>query len=92
MFAEIFGLDGVIVIVVIALVLLFGGSKLPGLARSLGSAKGEFEKGMREGSPKDEKDQTDQKDEKDEPKGPPKAIESGNDSPSSQTRRDETTA
>ena len=30
--------------------LLFGGAKLPKLARSLGSAKGEFEKGLREGS------------------------------------------
>ena len=51
MFAEIFGLDGVIVIVVIALVLLFGGSKLPGLARSLGSASHEFKRGMEDGGP-----------------------------------------
>ena len=37
MLAEIFGVDGVIVIVVIAVV-LFGGSQIPKLARSLGSA------------------------------------------------------
>ena len=47
MIAEIFGPDILIVLVVIAL--LFGGSQLPKLARSLGSAKGEFEKGIKEG-------------------------------------------
>jgi sec-independent protein translocase protein TatA len=46
MLAEILGPDLVIVLL-IALV-LFGGSKLPSLARSLGSAKSEFEKGLRE--------------------------------------------
>jgi sec-independent protein translocase protein TatA len=50
MLAEIFGPDILIVLVVIAL--LFGGSQLPKLARSLGSAKGEFEKGMKEGEQK----------------------------------------
>lgn len=45
--AEIFSPDILIVLVVIAV--LFGGAKLPKLARSLGSAKGEFEKGLREG-------------------------------------------
>ena len=47
--AEIFSPDILIVLVVIAL--LFGGAKLPKLARSLGSAKGEFEKGLKEGNP-----------------------------------------
>ena len=46
---NILGPDGIIVIVVVALVLLFGGSKLPGLARSLGSASHEFKKGMEDG-------------------------------------------
>jgi sec-independent protein translocase protein TatA len=46
---NILGPDGIIVIVVVGLVLLFGGSKLPGLARSLGSASHEFKKGMEEG-------------------------------------------
>jgi len=85
--AEIFGPDGLIVIAVLAVVLLFGGAKLPKLARSLGSAKGEFEKGLKEGAAKSSDD-----DEKDEPKGPPKAIESGSDSGTTQSRRDETTA
>ncbi len=49
MVGEIFGTDGIIVIVVVALVLLVGGSRIPKLARSLGSAKHEFEKGTREG-------------------------------------------
>ncbi len=86
--ADIFGPDVLIVIAVLAVVLLFGGAKLPKLARSLGSAKGEFEKGIKEGSTAAAAED----DEKDEPKGPPKAIESGTDTPSPQTRRDETTA
>jgi sec-independent protein translocase protein TatA len=45
--AEIFSPDILIVIVVIGL--LFGAAKLPKLARSLGSAKGEFEKGLKDG-------------------------------------------
>jgi sec-independent protein translocase protein TatA len=49
MLAEIIGPDLLIVLVLVAL--LFGGSKLPQLARSLGSAKSEFEKGLREGGP-----------------------------------------
>jgi sec-independent protein translocase protein TatA len=47
MIAEIFGPQLIIVLVIIAL--LFGGSQLPKLARSLGSAKAEFEKGLKEG-------------------------------------------
>jgi sec-independent protein translocase protein TatA len=46
--AEIFGLDGVIVVVV-AVVVLFGGSQIPKLARSLGSAQKEFKNGLQEG-------------------------------------------
>jgi len=41
-----------ILIVLLVVVLLFGGAKLPKLARSLGSAKGEFEKGVRDGEKK----------------------------------------
>ena len=37
-------------LIVLAIVLLFGGAKLPKLARSLGSAKSEFEKGSKEGA------------------------------------------
>ena len=45
-FSEIFGGDMLIVLAVVAL--LFGGAKLPQLARSLGSARGEFERGVNE--------------------------------------------
>ena len=47
--AEIFGPDVLIVIAVAVVVLLFGGSKLPKLARGLGSASHEFRKGIEEG-------------------------------------------
>jgi sec-independent protein translocase protein TatA len=46
--AEIFGMDGLIVLVVVALV-LFGSTQIPKLARSLGSAKTEFKQGLSEG-------------------------------------------
>jgi TatA/E family protein of Tat protein translocase len=47
MLAEIFGVDGIIVLIVV-LVVLFGGAAIPKLARNLGSAKHEFEKGLKE--------------------------------------------
>jgi sec-independent protein translocase protein TatA len=40
--------DGIIVLVVIVVV-LFGGSQIPKLARSLGSAQSQFKKGLEEG-------------------------------------------
>ncbi|MDA8359638.1 MAG: twin-arginine translocase TatA/TatE family subunit [Actinomycetota bacterium] len=49
MLGEIFGVDGIIVLIVV-LVVLFGGTAIPKFARSLGSAKTEFEKGLREAS------------------------------------------
>jgi Sec-independent protein translocase protein TatA len=48
MLAEIFGVDGIVVVAVLA-VLLFGGAAIPKLARNLGSAKNQFEKGLAEG-------------------------------------------
>ena len=45
-FGEIFGPDLLIVVIVVA-VLVFGGSAIPKLARNLGSAKSEFEKGVK---------------------------------------------
>jgi Sec-independent protein translocase protein TatA len=48
MLGEIFGVDGIIVLVVV-LVLLFGGAAIPKLAKNLGSAKNEFEKGLEAG-------------------------------------------
>jgi TatA/E family protein of Tat protein translocase len=53
MLAEIFGTDLIIVIVVVAVVLLIGGARLPKIARNLGSAKSEFERGMKEGAAHD---------------------------------------
>ena len=53
MFAEIFSETGFIVIA-IALLLMFGSSKLPDLARSLGRTRTEFEKGLKEGVRPDE--------------------------------------
>ncbi len=47
MLADIFGVYGVIVLIVV-LAVLFGGSAIPKLARNLGSARGEFEKGLKE--------------------------------------------
>jgi sec-independent protein translocase protein TatA len=49
MLAEIFGMDGVVVLVVLVVV-LFGGSQIPKLARSLGSARREFKKGLDDGA------------------------------------------
>lgn len=51
MLGEIIGPDILIVLVVI--LVLFGGSQLPKLARGLGSAQREFKKGLEEGSADD---------------------------------------
>lgn len=40
--------ENVLLIVIVIVVLLFGAKKLPELARALGRAQGEFEKGKRE--------------------------------------------
>ncbi len=48
MLAEIFGMDGIVVVAILAVV-LFGGAAIPKLARNLGSAKNQFEKGLDEG-------------------------------------------
>jgi sec-independent protein translocase protein TatA len=48
MLAFLEGPDLIIVLVIVAL--LFGGTQLPKLAKSLGQAKTEFERGIKEGS------------------------------------------
>lgn len=48
MLAEIFGMDGIIVLVVVGVV-LFGGTQIPKLAHSLGAAQKEFKKGLKDG-------------------------------------------
>ncbi|MHB8593657.1 MAG: Sec-independent protein translocase subunit TatA/TatB [Acidimicrobiales bacterium] len=60
--AEIFGPDLIIVIIVVAVV-LFGGTQIPKLARSLGSAQSEFKKGLAQGSDKNKDEKTDKDDE-----------------------------
>lgn len=45
-FGEIFGPDLLIVVIVLA-VLLFGGAAIPKFAKNLGSAKSEFENGLK---------------------------------------------
>jgi len=52
MLAEIFGPELLIVLAVI--LVLFGGSQLPKLARGLGSAQKEFKKGLEEGASDDD--------------------------------------
>ena len=50
--AEIFGVDGVIVFIIVVLV-LFGSTQIPKLARSLGSAHKEFKQGIDQGASED---------------------------------------
>ena len=48
MLADIFGPD-LLIVAIVLVVLLFGGAAIPKLARNLGSAKNQFEKGINEG-------------------------------------------
>ncbi len=43
-----------LIIILVILLVLFGGAKLPQLARSLGKAQREFKEGLDEGDAKDE--------------------------------------
>lgn len=45
-----------LIIILIVILLLFGGAKLPKLARSLGQAQNEFKKGLKEGAEKADTD------------------------------------
>jgi len=45
-----------LIIILAIVLLLFGGKKLPSLARSLGKSSKEFKKGMTEGAAEDEED------------------------------------
>jgi sec-independent protein translocase protein TatA len=83
-----------IIIVLLVVVLLFGGAKLPKLARSLGSAKGEFEKGLKEGAKaSDEADKSDKAAKAADEPAAPKAVEAGTDTaPTGTVSKDETTA
>lgn len=62
-FAEILGLGAPELLIILAIILLlFGGSKLPQLSRSLGSSMRELRKGMEGGFDDDEKKQPAAKD------------------------------
>jgi sec-independent protein translocase protein TatA len=52
MLADIFGPD-LLIVAIVLVVLLFGGAAIPKLARNLGSAKNQFEKGLDEGKKAD---------------------------------------
>jgi sec-independent protein translocase protein TatA len=56
--ANLLGPDGIIVLVAVVVVLLFGGAKLPKLARGLGTASHEFRKGIEEGTGPTSPDET----------------------------------
>jgi len=43
------GINEILIILVLAAVFIFGAKKIPELAKTLGKAKGEFEKGKLEG-------------------------------------------
>ena len=53
-FANILGPDGLVVIAAVVIVLVFGSSRLPKLARGLGSTSREFRKGVEEGDQSDD--------------------------------------
>lgn len=52
MLADLFGPD-LLIVAIIIVVLIFGGAAIPKLARNLGSAKNQFEEGMKEGKNQD---------------------------------------
>jgi sec-independent protein translocase protein TatA len=45
-----------LLIVLLVILVLFGGAKLPKLARSMGQAQSEFKRGLKEPGPKDDED------------------------------------
>jgi sec-independent protein translocase protein TatA len=50
-----------LIIVLLIVLLIFGGTKLPKLARSMGQAQKEFKKGLSEGSKDDDESSSDAK-------------------------------
>ena len=69
-----------LIIVLLIVLLIFGGAKLPKLARSMGQAAHEFRKGLHLGADDDDADE--EKAEKSEPAAPEVAA-GGRDAPSS---------
>lgn len=50
-----------LIIVLLIVLLIFGGTKLPKLARSMGQAQKEFKKGLAEGAKDDDESSSDEK-------------------------------
>lgn len=48
-----------LLIILLVVLVLFGGAKLPKLARSMGQAQSEFKRGLREGADVDDEQDTD---------------------------------
>jgi sec-independent protein translocase protein TatA len=55
-------------LIILAVLVLFGASAIPKFARSLGKAKSEFEKGLKEGKDSSQPDRKPEADPKDEAK------------------------
>jgi sec-independent protein translocase protein TatA len=47
-----------LLVLVLVLVLVFGASQLPKLARAIGSSRGEYQKGVREAEAEQQREQT----------------------------------
>lgn len=48
-----------LIIILLVVLVLFGGAKLPKLARSMGQAQSEFKRGIKEGAKDEDEDQKD---------------------------------
>jgi sec-independent protein translocase protein TatA len=47
-----------VIVAIVAVVVIFGATKLPEIARNFGKAQGEFKKGLKEGAVSDETGET----------------------------------
>lgn len=61
-----------LIVILAIIMLLFGASKIPELARSLGKAKGEFKKGIDEGEEEEAKEETEKEEKSPEEQIKPK--------------------
>jgi len=65
-----------LIIIVAVILVLFGATAIPRFARSLGRAKREFQKGLKEGQEEEQKEEETAKPEKKQPKKPKKSKKS----------------
>ena len=90
--AELLGPDLIIVLIVVGVILIFGGTRIPKLARSLGSAQKEFKKGLDEGSAEDGADGTAASQTAPAAPAPPAAIPPASSTKATETKTTETKA